>query len=136
MTNKKDEKFEYNDEFCGECGCGVDCEDSHAHDFEDLEFVDLDADDIMYLTLDDDSELECNVLGIFEVEDLEYIALLPIGTDEVLLYRYVELEDEEFDLLAIEDEEEFESVSEAFHVLFADDEDFVDYDNYEELEEE
>lgn len=136
MTNKKDEKFEYNDEFCGECGCGVDCEDSDAHDLEDLEFVDLDADDIMYLTLDDDSELECNVLGIFEVEDLEYIALLPIGTDEVLLYRYVELEDEEFDLLAIEEEEEFESVSEAFHVLFADDEDFVEYDNYEELEEE
>jgi len=136
MEKNKDKKFEYNDEFCGECGCGVDCEDPQDHDLEDLEFVDMDADDIMYLTLDDDTELECNVLGIFEVEDLEYIALLPIETEEVLLYRYVELEDEEeFELLAIEDEEEFESVSEAFYVLFADDEDFVEYENYDELEE-
>lgn len=137
MTDKKDEKFEYNDEFCGECGCGVDCEDSHKHDAEDIEFVDMDDDDIMYLTLDDDTELECNVLGIFEVEDTEYIALLPKDSDEVLLYQYVELEDEEeFDLLAIEDEEEFESVSEAFYVLFSDDDDFVEYEDYSEIEEE
>ena len=46
MTDKKDEKFEYNDEFCGECGCGVDCEDSHKHHAEDIEFVDMDDDDV------------------------------------------------------------------------------------------
>jgi uncharacterized protein YrzB (UPF0473 family) len=133
MDNKKDESFEYNDEHCGGCGCGADCGEEHDHDhmlFED------DEDEIMYLTLDDDTELECTVLGIFEVEDVEYIALLPMGEDEVLLYRYVQLEEEDFDLLPIENEEEFETVSEAFYALFSDDEDdFVEYDNYEVEEE-
>lgn len=132
MDNKKDDTFEYNDEHCGGCGCGCDCSDDH--DYEDLEFEDMDDNDIIYLTLDDDTELECSVLGIFEVEDVEYIALLPMGEEEVLLYKYIELEDDEFDLLPIEDEKEFETVSEAFEALFMDDEDFVEYENYDELE--
>lgn len=132
MDNKKDETFEYNDEHCGGCGCGCDCGDDHEH--EDFEFEDMDGNDIIYLTLDDDTELECSVLGIFEVEDVEYIALLPMGEEEVLLYKYIEHEDEEFDLLPIEDEGEFETVSEAFEALFMDDEDFVEYENYDELE--
>lgn len=133
MDKKKDENFEYNDEHCGGCGCGVDCNDEHDHDH--LEFGD-EEDEIMYLTLDDDTELECTVLGIFEVDDDEYIALLPLGEDEVLLYKYVELEDEDFDLLPIENEEEFETVSEAFYALFSDDDDddFVEYENYDEVE--
>ena len=94
-----------------DCGCG--------HDHDEM--------DVIYLTLDDDSELECEVLGIFEVEDKEYIALLPLEEEEVLLYEYVELEDEEFDLLPIEDEKEFELISEAFTALYSDDE-------YEDLE--
>ncbi len=133
MDIKKDESFEYNDEHCGGCGCGVDCGEEHDHDhmlFDDEE------DEIMYLTLDDDTELECTVLGIFEVEDVEYIALLPMGEEEVLLYRYVQLEEEDFDLLPIEAEEEFETVSEAFYALFTDDEDdFVEYENYDVEEE-
>ncbi len=133
MVDKKDDVFEYNDEHCGGCGCGGDCSDDH--EYEDFEFEDMDGNDIIYLTLDDDTELECSVLGIFEVEDVEYIALLPMGEEEVLLYRYVELEDDEFDLLPIEDEGEFETVSEAFEALFLDDEDFVEYENYDELEE-
>lgn len=133
MVNKKDETFEYNDEHCGGCGCGCDCGDDH--EYEELEFEDMDGNDIIYLTLEDDTELECSVLGIFEVEDVEYIALLPMGEEEVLLYRYIEHEDEEFDLLPIEDEEEFGTVSEAFEALFMDDEDFVEYENYDELEE-
>lgn len=94
-----------------DCGCG--------HDHEEM--------DVIYLTLDDDTELECEVLGIFEVEDKEYIALLPLEEEEVLLYEYVELEDEEFDLLPIDDENEFELISEAFTALYSDDE-------YEDLE--
>ncbi|WMM26469.1 DUF1292 domain-containing protein [Tissierella sp. MB52-C2] len=135
MDNKKDETFEYNDEHCGGCGCGCDCDD-HDHEVDGFDFEDMDENDIIYLTLDDDTELECNVLGIFEVEDVEYIALLPMGDDEVLLYRYVELEDNEFDLLPIENEEEFGTVSEAFEALFIDDEDFVEYENYDELDDE
>jgi uncharacterized protein YrzB (UPF0473 family) len=99
---------------------------NHDHDHEDM--------DIVYLTLEDDSELECEVIGIFEVEDKEYIALLPIGEEEVLLYGYKELENNEFDLQAIEDEEEFDLVSEAFYALYSD-EDFEEYDEDSEEEE-
>ncbi|TFZ40818.1 DUF1292 domain-containing protein [Soehngenia longivitae] len=85
--------------------------------------------EIITLTLEDDTELECAVMGIFEVEDKEYIALLPLteedDEDEVLLYQYVEDEEnDEFELLLIENEEEFDVVAEAFYTLFSDDEDF------------
>jgi len=88
------------------------------------------------LTLDDGSELECHVLGTFEVDDIEYIALVPIGEEEVFLYRYEE-DGDEFELINIEDDEEFDIVSEAFYELFGDedyDEDYEDYDEdyYEE----
>ncbi len=104
-------------ENCEDCGCG--------HDHEEAE--------VIYLTLDDDTELECEVLGIFEVEDKEYIALLPKDEEEVLLYEYVELEDEEFDLLPIDDENEFDLISEAFYALYSDD-DFEEFE-FEEDEE-
>lgn len=103
-------------EHCEDCG----------HEHEEM--------DVIYLTLDDETELECGVIGIFEVEDKEYIALLPMGEEEVLLYEYKELEDEEFDLLPIEDEEEFDIVSEAFYALYSDDEDFEDFDEDEDNE--
>lgn len=105
------------------CNCGHD----HDHDHEDI--------DIIYLTLDDDTELECEVLGIFEVEDKEYIALLPLDEEDadVLLYQYEEINDEEFNLAQIEDEEEFELVSEAFNALFLEDDfEFDDYDDDDE----
>lgn len=52
------------------------------------------------LTLDDDTEVECVVLTIFNAAEREYIALLPVeGADseegEVYLYRYSETEDGE-----------------------------------------
>ncbi len=130
MDNKKDETFEYNDEHCGGCGCGVDCDDHHHDDLDLGENVD----EIIILTLDDDSEIECLILGVFEIEDDEYIALQPIGEDDILLYGYKELEDDEFDLIPIEDEKEFEMVSEAFDALFFEDEDFVEFGTYEDLE--
>ena len=55
-----------------ECGCG--CGHEHDHDHEDCCCEDA---DMIYLTLDDDTELECQILGVFEVGEQEYIALLP-----------------------------------------------------------
>lgn len=95
---------------------------NHDHDHEDL--------DIIYITLEDDTELECAVLGIFGVEDKEYIALLPIEEEEVLLYEYKEISDEEFDLVSIDDEDEFDTVAEAYYALFSD-EDFEEDDEEE-----
>ena len=132
MENKKDETFEYNDEHCGGCGCGVDCDDHH-HEYEDLDFGDGN-DEVIILTLDDDSELECLILGVFEVEEDEYIALQPIGEDDILLYGYKELDEEDFELIPIEDEKEFNTVSDAFDALFLEDEDFVEYGSYDDLE--
>ncbi|NLV87807.1 MAG: DUF1292 domain-containing protein [Tissierellia bacterium] len=133
MDKNNKETFQYNDEHCGGCGCGVDCDHEHDHDYEELDFGDLNE-DIIVLTLEDDTELECFILGVFEVEEDEYIALKPIGEDEVLLYRYNETNDEEFELAPIEDPEEFDLVAQAFDALFLDDEDFVEYENYDELE--
>ena len=69
------------------------------------------------LTLDDDTELECAVLTIYEVDGQEYIALLPMNEDnedgDVYLYRYVEV-DGEPTLENIEDDDEYETIADAF----------------------
>lgn len=78
------------------------------------------------LTLEDGSEMECAVLTIFEVEEKEYIALFPLdGKDDadILLYGYKNLGvneetgEEDLDLLYIEDDEEYEKVSDVFDML-------------------
>ncbi|WIV13930.1 DUF1292 domain-containing protein [Proteiniborus sp. MB09-C3] len=87
--------------------------------------------EIMTLTLDDGTDMECQVLGVFGVEDEEYIALLPLDDENVLLYKYGETE-EGIELENIEDDSEYELVVEAFYELFGDDED--DYDEEEDEE--
>lgn len=91
----------------GSCGCNHDHDHDHDHEQEEM----------MVLTLDDDTELECHVIGIFDVADSEYIALLPVDEDEVLLYKYIEFENEEFELSAIDDEAEFQAVVDVFNSL-------------------
>ena len=84
------------------------------------------------LTLDDDTELECAVLTIYEVDGQEYIALLPMNEDnedgDVYLYRYVEV-DGEPTLENIEDDDEYEAAADAF-------DEWLDEQEYEELVEE
>jgi len=84
----------------------------HNHDHEH---------DYITLVLDDGEEVECQVIGTFEVEDIEYIALLPEDVEEVYIYRFSE-DENGIDLKNIEDDEEFEIVKEAFYALFGDDE--------------
>lgn len=74
------------------------------------------------LTLENDTELECSVLAIFEAEGTEYIALLPMDENgenedgQVYLYRFIDNgEDEEPGLENILDDDEFERASEAFN---------------------
>lgn len=95
------------------CGCGHD----HDHEMEDQEL------ETMTLTLEDDTELQCAILGIFDVEGIEgkeYIALLPEDDETVLIYQYNEIDDDNFELLTIEDDNEFDKVSSAFDSLFND----------------
>ena len=73
---------------------------------------------VVTLEYDDGTEIETEVMGIFEVDGKEYIALIPDDdSDDVYLYGYAETGDEEFELLDIEDEEEFEKVVKEFDAL-------------------
>ena len=85
-------------------------------------------DDQISLTLDDGTELLCDILAIFPAGEGTYIALLPDrvveGYEEgdVFLYRFKELEGDDVDLIPIEDEEECEIVADAFDELLDEEE--------------
>ena len=86
------------------------------------------------LTLENNEELECAVLNIFEADEKEYIALLPLdengdNTDgQIYLYRFIDNgEEEEPGLENIEEDEEFDRVSAVFNE-WLDTQDFGDID--------
>jgi len=94
--------------------------------------------DTVTLTLDDDTEVECEIVSIFPVGEKEYIALLPIEEndaedDEVFIYRYTESADGEPDLQNIEDDDEYEAVADAFDELL-DSEEFDEIDGEDDDE--
>lgn len=106
-----------------DCGCGCGCGHDHNHD----EAV------TVTLTLDNDKVIECAVLTIYEVDEKEYIALLPIDEDgesedgDVFIYRYVETEEGEPTLENIEDDDEYEAAADAF-------DEWLDEQEFEELD--
>ena len=76
----------------------------------------MDEREFITLEYGDGSELECEILGVFDVDGKEYIALLPQDdSEEIFLYGYMELENDEFELIDIDDDEEFEKVSAEFN---------------------
>lgn len=94
------------------------------------------------LTLENNEELECAVLNIFEADEKEYIALLPLdengdNTDgQIYLYRFIDKgEEEEPGLENIEEDEEFDRVSAIFNE-WLDTQDFgdIDLDALDDLE--
>ena len=82
-------------------------------------------DDAMFVTfdLDDGSQVECEILTIFEVNKQDYIALLPLSEnddedgEEVYIYRYSEDEEGNPTLDNIEDDDEYEAVADRFDEL-------------------
>ena len=78
---------------------------------EDLEQEFLDDEEAEFLTLefDDGTEVECEIMGIFDCDGKEYIALIPDdGSDDVFIYGYKEVGEDEFELIDIDDDAEFE----------------------------
>lgn len=74
----------------------------------------------MYMTLsfDNGEEEECLIIGVFEVDGKEYIALDPENeNDDIYLYGYKEINEEDFELVDIEDDAEFAAVSKEFEAL-------------------
>ena len=72
------------------------------------------------LTLDNDEEIECAVLTIYEAGGRQYIALLPLNENgdsdegDVYIYRYIDTDPENPDLENILDDEEYEIAADAF----------------------
>ena len=83
------------------------------------------------LTLDNDEVVECAVLTVYNANDKEYIALLPLNEEgesedgDVYLYRYEEV-DGEPTLSNIEDDDEYEVAADAF-------DEWMDEQEFEEL---
>ena len=87
------------------------------------------------LDLEDGTTVTCSIVTILTVRDMDYIVLLPLEEDgenhdgNVWFYRYHENEDdpnEEPELTYIEDDEEYEIVSDAF-------DEFLDNVEFDEL---
>lgn len=99
MTEEKDKCCQEHEEGC-DCGC------------EEADYITL--------QFDDGEDVECEVLGLFDYEGKEYIALIPEdGTDDVYIYGYKEVNEEEFELIDIEDDAEFEKVVAEFEKITA-----------------
>jgi len=88
----------------GNCNNGS-CNHGHHGNDEDSKKI--------YLTLEDDSQLECDVLDIFEIKQNKYIAVLPVGTETALLYGFTE-NNEDISLSNIETDAEYAIASEVF----------------------
>ena len=62
-------------------------------------------------------------MGVFDLNGKEYIALIPDdGTDDVYIYGYEEVGDDEFELIDIEDDAEFEAAVAEFDKIMAEEE--------------
>lgn len=84
-------------------------------------YLDEDAEDTITLSLED-GDVECGIVASFPLNGKDYVALLPLSPvegleeDEILLYAYTK-ENDEFQLIEIEDDTEFDAVADYFDEL-------------------
>lgn len=83
---------------------------------DNKELYGYEEEDILTLEFDDGEAEECGILGVFEALGKEYIALNPLGTEDVYIYGYKEYE-EDYELIDITDEDEFNKIVEEFEKL-------------------
>lgn len=80
--------------------------------------------EVITLEFDDGEEVECEIMGVFDFNGKDYIALVPDdGTDDVYIYGYQEIGEEEFTLIDIEDDAEFKAVAAEFDRIMEEEED-------------
>ena len=73
--------------------------------------VEIEESDMITLEFEDGQEVECEIMGVFDFNGKEYIALIPDdGTDDVYIYGYKEVGEDEFEIIDIVDDEEFAAV--------------------------
>lgn len=85
---------------------------------DNKELYGYDEEDILTLEYDDGEEEECGILGVFDALGKEYIALNPLGSEDVYIYGYKEF-DEDYELIDIESEDEFNQAVAEFEKLAA-----------------
>ncbi len=77
--------------------------------------------DIITLEFEDGTELECEIMGVFDYNGKDYIALIPLDdSDDVYIYGYNEVGEDEFELVDIEDDDLFQNVVAEFDAIMAD----------------
>ena len=82
--------------------------------------LEVEETEVITLEFDDGVEVECEIMGVFDYEGKEYIALIPDdGSDDGYIYGYKEVGDDEFELVDIEDDAEFEKVVAEFDKIMA-----------------
>ena len=103
------------------------------YDFLKQEIDDDPNDYRVTLDLDNGTTVECAIMTILEVDEQDYIVLVPLDENdepieegEVYIYRYFEDEDGNASLDNIDNDEEFERVSECF-------DEFLDEQEFNEL---
>ncbi len=71
---------------------------------------------VITLEFDNDEKVDAEPLFIFDVNGKDYVALVPVDeeADDVFLFIYNELENDEFEFLDIESDEEFDLVCKEF----------------------
>ena len=85
--------------------------------------VEIEEADVITLEFDYGAEVECEIMGVFDYNGKEYIALIPDdGTDDVYIYGYKEVGDDEFELVDIEEDAEFEAVVAEFDKIMMEEE--------------
>lgn len=122
-----------------ECGCGHDHEKEHQHDHQhenqgccgghDDEGCGCGHDhgemETITLQTEDGEDVTCAVIGTFDVEGKEYIALLPEDGEEVYIYSFKE-DGDNVQLDRIETDEEYNKVGAVFMQLWGEDHDEED----------
>lgn len=84
-------------------------------------YLDDENEDTIILSLED-GDVECGIVASFPLNGKDYVALLPLSplegleADEILLYAYTR-EDDNFQLIEIEDDDEFDAVADFFDEL-------------------
>ena len=79
--------------------------------------------DIITLEFDDGEDIECEIMGIFDYDGNDYIALIPLDdSDDVYIYGYREVGEDEFEIVDILDDELFKNVVGEFEAIMAESE--------------
>lgn len=101
----------------------------------DQELEGEDLDNIVILNNEDGNQVQFEFLDLIELDDEEYVVLLPVTEEgeedegEVVILKVEDTDDEESDeesYISVEDEEILNQVFEIFKEKFKDDFDFVD----------